>query len=125
MLHTGLYKEKEPSELPENVTAPSFSVSFKIEMDPAVAKERKRNLSVLVSKRNRLIHSDLATFDPDSVESCATLSAFLDEQNDRILKQLDSLKFLSDAVSELGKALGEFSESEEFLEMIRREVDGA
>ena len=65
----------------------------------------KCQLRSLVAERNRLIHQDLATFDPTLAGSCRKLIPFLDEQNQRILSQIKALEQLHSAAVEGFQAL--------------------
>jgi phage shock protein A len=65
-----------------------------VEADAATVKRQKRALSALVAERNRLIHQDLAGFDHNSTASCRGLISMLDEQNTRVLSQLEELATL-------------------------------
>ena len=79
---------------PNNGTHISISTSFRVEADAATVKRQKRTLSALVTERNRLIHRDLSGFDHNSISSCRDLIAMLDEQNVRVLSQLEELATL-------------------------------
>jgi hypothetical protein len=79
---------------PSNGTHISMSTSFRVEADVATVKRQKRTLSALVAERNRLIHRDLSGFDHNSISSCRDLVAMLDEQNFRVLSQLEELATL-------------------------------
>jgi hypothetical protein len=72
----------------------SISTSFRVETEAATVKRQKRTLSALVTERNRLIHRDLSSFDHNSISSCRDLIAMLDEQNVRVLSQLEDLAAL-------------------------------
>jgi hypothetical protein len=72
----------------------TVSTSFRVEADAATVKKQKRALSALVAERNKLIHRDLSGFDHNSILSCCNLIAMLDEQNMRVLSQLEQLATL-------------------------------
>ena len=85
----------EPLEVaPKSGTDISMSTSFRVEADAATVKRQKRTLSALVAERNRLIHRDLSGFDHNSISSCHGLISMLDEQNVRVLSQLEELATL-------------------------------
>jgi hypothetical protein len=77
-----------------NGTHISMSTSFRVETDAETVKRQKRTLSALVTERNRLIHRDLSGFGHNSISSCRELIAMLDEQNVRVLSQLEDLATL-------------------------------
>src|SRR3954454_20048969 len=78
----------------------AVSFSLQMELDPALVIERKRALRSVVTKRNKLIHKWLATFDPDSLDSYKKLGAELDEQHARIWPEFETLKAIVQAVRE-------------------------
>lgn len=61
-----------------------MSISVRIDSDKDSIRNRKHELSELVTERNWLIHCSLADLDLDSVESCKKLISLLDEQDDRL-----------------------------------------
>jgi hypothetical protein len=95
-----------------NGTAISMSTSFRVEADAATVKRQKRNLSALVTERNRLIHQDLSAFDHNSIASCRGLIAKLDEQNVRVLSQLEELATLITEFKSHMYALKEWAEGD-------------
>jgi len=86
-----------PPEFANPLPESYMAVRFFAETTPENAKAMKRQLRSLVAERNRLIHHDLATFDPTSAESRRKLIALLDEQNKRILPQIKALDQLHSA----------------------------
>jgi aerobic-type carbon monoxide dehydrogenase small subunit (CoxS/CutS family) len=72
----------------------TVSTTFRVDADAANVKEQKKILSALVTERNKLIHRDLSGFDHNSISSCRNLIAMLDEQNVRVLSQLEQLAAL-------------------------------
>ena len=123
--HNSIYKDGDPPAPPESAVSPWLSTSLKLEIDSVEVKERKRRLLALIAERNRLIHSDLVNFDPSSAESCARLTALLDDQNPRILEQLSALKELRDGYRAILQELLEYFDSDEFLASLKREMRGA
>lgn len=114
-LHNNLYRDEVKSEKPEDLAELWGSMSFKVEADANIIKERKRALTALVAERNNLIHKDLAGFDDNSAQSCRHLIGILDPQNTRILQQLDELKWLIDAIKEHAGELQSWLDSDDFL----------
>ena len=84
----------EPAALHADDSQIVMSTSFRVEADAATIKQQKRTLSALVTERNKLIHRDLSGFDHNSISSCRNLIAMLDEQNVRVLSQLEQLATL-------------------------------
>ena len=86
-----------PTETEKTLPDSYMALRFRSDTTPEHAKAMKKELRSLVAERNRLIHQDLATFDPTSAESCSKLIAFLDEQNQRIVSQIKVLEQLQSA----------------------------
>jgi hypothetical protein len=108
----------EPIEL-------AISLSVRYELDPTLAADIKRKLLSLVQERNRLIHRDLVQVDFNSIEACKNLSVRLDEQNDRINKQLLMLKTIRDGHLAALQDLAAFVASEEFAAQLGRDAEDA
>ena len=77
-----------------------FSASFKIDASPVEAAQRREALERIVEERNKLIHQTLSKFDQTSVESCRKLAMALDQQNERIVPEYESLRALVIAVKD-------------------------
>lgn len=111
----------EPAAVePYNGTDISISASFRVEVDAASLKRQKHTLSALVSERNRLIHRDLSGFDHNSISSCRDLIAMLDEQNVRVLRQLEELATLIAAFKEHVDSLREWAEEDNPNTLVQR-----
>lgn len=97
----------KPSE--EEIPLDETQVSISIEIKEAreARRERQRALRRLVSERNALIHRRLSEFDPDSIESCNILCKYLDEQNTRIIVEMEEL---NGVVAKLREFLGTVAE---------------
>ncbi len=106
-------------------TEPWLAFSVQIESTPDDVAMQKRALASLVVERNRLIHKDVLNVDLTSKVQCESLSARLDEQNTRILQQLDQLNSFRSGLRDAAEDLRRFIESEEFLAMLRGERDDA
>ena len=87
-----------------------ISFSFKITYDnPDFLKLQKSILTNIVSERNKLIHQNLAFIDTSSLEDYHNLITILDEQNPRLLAQLEELRWMLESLRESWKALEDFS----------------
>jgi hypothetical protein len=86
-----------PSRTGKTLPDSHMALRFRAETKPEHAKAMKRQLRSIVAERNRLIHQDLTTFDPNSGESCRKLIALLDKQNQRIIPQIKALEQLHSA----------------------------
>ncbi len=78
----------EEPKPPERLNKPWLSLSFNLMS--TYSDEWKQTLITLVRERNRLIHQDLAHIDVTSI----------DEQNPRLLDQLDNLRWMLCSLSE-------------------------
>jgi hypothetical protein len=83
-----------PSE--PDVKCAGFGVAYSVNFafDPDFVKQQKRALSKIVTERNRLIHQDLIYLDGTSIENYQELIRVLDEQNPRLLRQLEELGWM-------------------------------
>lgn len=99
--------------------------SFRFEEDSVWASERVKNLAKLVRERNRLMHSDLVHIDLESITECESLSARLDEQNQRVCEQIYFVNSLRKAQAEAISVFSQFITSEEFLKQLRSDRNDA
>lgn len=88
-------------------------------------KARKRALSEIVRERNKLIHHHLADLDTTSVEDYRQLISLLDEQNPRLLAQLEELEWMMELLAKSYKAVEELAKSPEFLQRLQSDQTGA
>jgi hypothetical protein len=87
----------KPSKTKKPLPNSHIALRFRAETSPEHARTMKRELRSLVAERNRLIHHDLATFDPNSAENCRKLIILLDQQNRRIISQIKMLEQMQSA----------------------------
>lgn len=123
--HQNVYLNESERGQPTDSSTPWISVRFSLEIDPEIAKTRKRELKALVAERNRLIHKDLTYFDFDSEESCSKLVIKLDEQNARILTKLEELRAMRDTFEQFRKELTKIMNTEEFIAAFQHELQRA
>ncbi|CAD5983333.1 Genome sequencing data, contig C284 (plasmid) [Planktothrix agardhii] len=107
--------QSEPTpDLSETEISLSYSVKV-IYSDPVFLKEQKRKLASIVAERNKLIHQDLGFLDTSSVEDYHNLITLLDEQNPRLLAQLEELKCIIEPMRGFLKAFKDRSKSLDFI----------
>ncbi|MFN5463411.1 MAG: hypothetical protein ACK5CQ_00010 [Cyanobacteriota bacterium] len=97
-IHFSGLLEKVPEileDIPENLDDIHISLSYSVGDDKGSLKFRK-SLLKLVKDRNHLIHHRLAELDSTSVDSYRMLIKYLDEQQKRIIEQLDTIGDLLD-----------------------------
>lgn len=87
--------------------------------NPDVLRTWKRQLSKIVTERNRLIHQDLAYLDTSSAEDYRKLIIHLDEQNPRLLAHLDELGWIIRLVGEGCKVFEELFKSPDFPQCLQ------
>ena len=103
-----------------------ISLSFKVTYNnPDFLKLQKRAFASIVAERNKLIHQDLAFLDTSSIEDCHNLITFLDEQNPRLLAQLEELRWMIENLRESLKAFKDLSKSPDFLQSIQSNQSNA
>ena len=89
-------------DAPRSATQDLFEPWISLSVLPSIDRERLAEhaeaLNALAKERNNLVHQDLASFDFDSDKGCHALVESLDNQNARILEQLN---FLAPAIRDL------------------------
>lgn len=108
-----LFRDVEESEPSKHLTKPWISLSLNIaSTSPDGCKQ---TLRTLVEERNHLIHHKLAHIDVTSIEDYRNLIDFLDEQNPRLLAQLDYLRWMLGSLSETAQMIQKSPELLQFL----------
>jgi hypothetical protein len=113
-LHERLHGKPPDPQTTMAMTEASFAIGFRIDADPNYLNKEKQQLNDLVTERNRLIHQELAEFDPCSSESCRRWITRLDEQNERILIQLKAVQQLVDTSKQAFQAMLAVADSEKW-----------
>jgi hypothetical protein len=114
------------SEPTPDFSEAGISLSFKVTYDnPNFFKVEKRKLASIVAERNKLIHQNLAFLDTSSVEDYHNLITLLDEQNPRLLAQLEELKGMIEFLRESLEAFKDLSKSPDFLQSIQSNQSNA
>jgi len=103
-----------------------ISLSFKVIYEnPDFLKVEKRKLASIVAERNKLIHQNLAFLDTSSVEDYHNLITLLDEQNPRLLAQLEELRWMIEFLRESVEAFKDLSKSPDFIQSIQSNQSNA
>ena len=119
--HKNILGDASQSEPTPDFSGAGIYLSFKVTYNnPDFLKEQKRKLASLVTERNKLIHQDLAFIDTSSVEDYHNLITLLDEQNPRLLAQLEELRWLIESLRESLKAFKDLSKSPDFPQSIQQ-----
>ena len=68
-----------------------------------VLDEHAKELDQILTERNWFVHNGLAEIDFDSNEACGNLIARLDEQDQRVIKQIEFLRHIGNRILELNQ----------------------
>lgn len=118
--------DSSQSEPTPDFSGSGMSLSFKVTYNNSdFLKVQKRKLASIVSERNKLIHQELALIDTSSVEDYHNLITLLDEQNPRLLAQLEELKWMIETLSNSLKVFDNWSKSSDFLQSIQSNQSNA
>lgn len=118
--HKNILGDTSQSEPKPDFSGTGISLSFKVTYNnPDFLKEQKRKLASLVAEQNKLIHQQLAFLDTSSVEDYHNLIFLLDEQNPRLLAQLEELRWMIETLRESLKAFEDLSKSPDFIQRIQ------
>lgn len=101
------------STVPDGFAEPWLTFTFQIESDADSIEASRRSLSALVKERNDLIHHLLACWNPHDSGSSRALCADLDEQQSRIVQELERYRAYANGLKELAKEFQAFIESDE------------
>lgn len=110
----GTYQTESADRVgPADLQEAWVSFTYKIEADPEFARVRKRALKLLVKERNDLVHRQLPQIQPGATERWLELSAFLDQQRERLVVEFEDLRSMirtltdvrNEALLELDNAL--------------------
>jgi len=109
----------------ENFSETSVSFSFTIEGEADLSSEREKALLSIVEERNRLIHTMLLPFKPNSLASCQELGEVLDAQHEKILPEFEVLRSIIVTFREGRARLAQYIQSDEFKDQLSDSADGA
>jgi len=116
LLHTSLYLAPKATDAAADLEPGAFSVSITRSASRDFVREQKRKWSSLVKERNRLVHTDLLSYDLTQDSECERLSRYLDEQNLRIRELYEDVHFLLEMRVHAGERLQEFLSSSAYAE---------
>src|SRR5690606_12212651 len=101
------------SDHTKEITEPHLSFSFKIETDANGFDARRQSLDVIVAERNQLIHHLLPHIKPTCPDSWSSVERLLDQQRDKIMPELNTLRSMIESLQGAKKELAEFLSSDE------------
>ncbi len=115
-----ILEDASQSEPTPDFSGTGIYLSFKVTYNnPDFLKEQKRRLGSIVAERNKLIHQDLAFIDTSSVEDYHNLITLLDEQNPRLLAQLEELRWMIESLRQGLKDFEDLFKSPDFIQIIQ------
>lgn len=109
------YASAKEDGTPADPKAITIAFHLRLESEPTLVSKRKGALRSVVTERNKLLHQWLAEVDPNSMDSCKTLGAKLDEQHKRIWPEFEALSSIVQAVREHYREVAEYLSSDAFL----------
>ena len=77
-----------------------LSMKLTLEGGQEAAESWKKEMLAIVKERNELVHQMLASFDPNSIQSCEALGVALDAQRTRVLPVYEHIQSLLVALQE-------------------------
>lgn len=101
------------SSAPAEITEPWLGFSFRIAGAPDEIAENYKRLKALIAERNDLVHHLLSQWNLHDVESCNALSAELDEQRLRIIREIERYRAYANTFKEAARELQAFIESDD------------
>jgi hypothetical protein len=104
----------EEAEFPVDIKEPHLDFSFKIEMAPADLESKKKVLAAVVDDRNNLIHHMLPRLNEDTLECWSAALHYLEQQHEKLLPEIASLKNVIQTFQESMKEQAAFFQSDEF-----------
>jgi hypothetical protein len=100
------------SSVPTEITEPWFGFSIRIASDTTEVEESRKTLKALIEERNDLVHHLLSRWSLHDGGSCNALSAELDEQRLRIIREIERYRAYANTVREMAKELQAFIDSD-------------
>lgn len=97
----------------ERLSEAYMSFSFRVDSDATYYETKRQSLASIVAERNELIHHLLPRFNPDSIESCQETDQFLDQQREKLLPEIDTLKTQIESLQDGREQLAKFLNSDE------------
>ncbi len=104
---------------PENLKEVFISVQSTIQIDGQSHEEEKELMAALVAERNTLVHHFLSTFDSTSMKSCIDAQARLDEQAERVRKEINNFRATLTTFIEMRKSIAEFCTTKDFKDYLK------
>jgi hypothetical protein len=97
----------------------TIRTTFDFGVDPEAARKHLEDIELLLSERNRLVHTDLIAVDWSKTEECEALVDSLTDKNQRIATQMEFLDGLFNDLRDVQRAAKAAVDSDEFLQWLR------
>ena len=107
--------EMVESEAPDESKV-HLSIQIKVDCDEVYYDKRKKELAVIVAERNNLIHHLLPRFSLTSIESCCEIETYLDDQHEKLTKEIEHTKSTLKAFDQLRKKVAGYLKSNAWLD---------
>ncbi|MDK9707657.1 MAG: OST-HTH/LOTUS domain-containing protein [Desulforhopalus sp.] len=92
-----------------------MSFQFKVDCDEVYYDKRKKELAAIVAERNDLIHHLLPRFSLASIESCHEIEIYLDNQHEKLTREIEHIKSTLKSFDELRKRVVKYLTSDTWL----------
>ena len=96
-----------------------LSFQFKVDCNEVYFDKRKKDLAAIVAERNDLIHHLLPRFSLASIESCQEIELYLDNQHEKLTKEIEHIKSTLKSFDKLRKQVVEYLKSDTWLEEMK------
>lgn len=104
---------EEIKDDPVDLEEAYISFSFRLDVDAVYYETKKEVLASLVADRNELIHHLLPRLNPKSIESWLETEAYLDQQREKLILELNELQSIAGALKDSREELAEYIKSDE------------
>ncbi len=111
-------RDSDSTESSKNI---SLKTSFRVGESGELSEVRRKQVLKIVEERNFLAHKLAEKFDHTSKEGCLDICIKLDEENIRIIEEIEFLKNISSAYQEAVREIQQYIESDEFLNELSKE----
>jgi hypothetical protein len=90
-----IYNNEAPDPVPEKLIDGHFMVHLSVDIESDSLEQKKTTMASLIQERNDLVHHFLGRLNSDSLESWTAAEAYLDEQRERLLPELEELESIA------------------------------
>lgn len=121
--HTkSLFSPNQDADAEDDQKNFSIKTSLRIDGDGGLNESRRKQVIKIVQERNTLVHLISEKYDIMSKDGCLDMSIKLDEENLRILEEVNFLKGISSAYQECFLEVKKYIESDEFKNELLKDL---